>query len=100
MIFRQGDEGSLLYIIVEGELEVVRSKNGKDEVISTRSARDFVGEMAIIDAAPRSASLRAQGEVRTLAIDGETFKGILRERPEVALAVLRSLSRRLREMSA
>jgi CRP-like cAMP-binding protein len=56
--------------------------------------------MAIIESAPRSATLVTQGEVRLLAIEGETFKQILRERPEVSLAVLQSLSRRLREMSA
>jgi CRP-like cAMP-binding protein len=53
--------------------------------------------MAIIDSAPRSATLHTQSEVRVLAIDDETFKGILRERPNVSFAVLRSLSRRLRE---
>jgi CRP-like cAMP-binding protein len=58
-----------------------------------------VGESAIIDVAPRSATLLTHTNVRVLAIDGETFKGILTERPAVAMAVLRSLSRRLRELT-
>ncbi len=96
-ICREGDEGSSMYIIVDGNLRVVRDLDGEARVLATRSRGDFVGEMAIIDSAPRSATLRTDGEVRVLAIDGETFKGILRERPEVAVSMLRSFSRRLRD---
>ncbi len=99
-ICHEGDEGSLMYVIVDGRLRVVRSVNGEERLLAERGRGDFVGEMAIIEAAPRSATLLAQGEVRVLAIDGETFKGILRERSEVSLAMLRSFSRRLRDMSA
>jgi CRP-like cAMP-binding protein len=55
--------------------------------------------MAIIEAAPRSATLMTEGEARVLAIDGESLKEILRERAEVSLAMLRSFSRRLRDMT-
>ena len=98
VIFHQGDEGNLMFVIVEGHLHVLRSANGTEQILAERSSGDFVGEMAIIESAPRSATLRTQSDVRVLAIDGETFKGILRERPDVSFAVLRSVSRRLREM--
>ncbi len=97
-IFHQGEEGSRMFVIVDGRLQVVRNRDGTDQVLAERGPGDFVGEMAIIESAPRYATLHTQSEVRVLAIDDETFKGILRERPDVALAVLRSLSRRLREM--
>jgi HEAT repeat protein len=97
VIFHQGDEGNMMFVIVEGRLHVVRSTNGIEQVLAQRGAGDFVGEMAIIESAPRSASLITQSDVRVLAIDDKTFKGILRERPNVSFAVLRSLSRRLRE---
>jgi hypothetical protein len=97
-LFHQGEEGNMMFIIVDGRVQVVRSADGKDRVLAQRVPGDFVGEMAIIESAPRSATLLTEGEVRVLAIDGETFKGILRERPEVSLAVLKSISRRLREM--
>jgi CRP/FNR family transcriptional regulator len=99
-IFHQGDEGNEMFIIVNGQVQVVRSADGKDQSLAQRGPGDFVGEMAIIESVPRSATLITQGEVRVLAIEGETFKQILRERPEVSLAVLRSVSRRLREMAA
>ena len=96
-IFHQGDEGSMMFVIVDGRLQVVRNMDGRDHVLAERGPGDFLGEMAIIESAPRSATLHTQSEVRVLAIDDETFKGILRERPNVSFAVLRSLSRRLRE---
>jgi hypothetical protein len=98
-IFRQGDEGNMMFVIVDGNLQIMRTVNGAEHVLANRGPGDFVGEMAIIESAPRSATLLTKTDVRVLAIDGETFKGILRERPEVSFAVLRSVSRRLREMS-
>ena len=98
-IFNQGDVGNMMYVIVEGHLHVISNVNGKEQVVAQRSNGDFVGEMAAIESAPRSATLRAQTDSRLLAIDGETFKRILYERPDVSFAVLRSLSRRLREMT-
>ena len=99
MIFHQGDEGSMMFVIVEGRLRVVHSANGTEQILAHRSAGDFLGEMAIIESAPRVASLITESDVRILAIDGEVFKGILHERPDVCFAVLRSISRRLREMA-
>ena len=99
VIFHQADEGNMMFVIVEGHLQVLRTVNGVEQVLAQRGPGDFVGEMAIIESAPRSATLCAQTDVRVLAIDGETFKGILRERPDVSFAVLRSVSRRLREMT-
>ncbi len=98
-IFHEGEKGDMMFIIVSGHLHVVRSANGQDQVLAQRGPGDFVGEMAIIESAPRSATLLTQSDVRVLALEGESFKGILRERPEVSLAVLRSVSRRLREMA-
>ncbi|MEO5887861.1 MAG: HEAT repeat domain-containing protein [Anaerolineales bacterium] len=99
VIFHQGEAGNMMFVIVEGHLQVLRTVNGIEQVLAQRGPGDFVGEMAIIESAPRSATLCAQTDVRVLAIDGETFKGILRERADVSLAVLRSVSRRLREMT-
>ena len=98
-IFHQGEEGNVMFAIVDGRLQVIRIVSGIEQVIAQRGPGDFVGEMAIIESAPRLATLRTQSDVRLLAIDGETFKGILRERPDVSFAVLRSISRRLREMT-
>jgi len=99
VIIHQGEEGDVMFVIVEGTLDVVRTVDGTEQVLYQRGPGDFVGEMAVIESAPRLATLRTRSDVRVLALDGETFKGILRERPDVSLAVLRNISRRLREMT-
>ncbi|MCE9644668.1 MAG: HEAT repeat domain-containing protein [Chloroflexi bacterium] len=98
-IFNQGDEGNVMFVIVEGRVQVVRTSDSHEKVLAERGPGDFIGEMAIIDSVPRFATLHTLSDVRMLAIDGLTFMGILRERPEVSVAVLRSLSGRLRAMS-
>ncbi len=60
---------------------------------------EFVGEMAILESAPRSATLKAHGDVRVLIIDGDAFNTILHDRPEVAVSVLRHMSTRVRELN-
>ncbi len=99
VLYRQGDPGDELCVIVNGHVRVINEAGVDQRILARRGPGDFVGEMAILDAQPRMATLITETEVRVLAIDGEAFKGILRERPSVSLAVLKSLSGRLRELS-
>ena len=55
--------------------------------------------MAILESAPRYATLKARGDVRTLVIDGNAFQTILLDRPQVAVSVLRRMSTRMRELN-
>lgn len=100
IICREGDSGDALFVIVSGDVQVVRSAGKQESVLATRGMGEFVGEMAILDSAPRSATLRAVNDVRVLTIDGEAFKSILLDRPEVAVSVLRNMSSRIRALNA
>ncbi len=97
VIIPEGEEGDEMYVIASGQARVTKQYAGIEKHLATRGVGEFIGEMAIIESTPRSATLHAEGEVRTLVIDGNAFKSILRDRPEVSFAVLRGLSRRLRE---
>jgi hypothetical protein len=99
-ICKEGDPGQAMYVIVSGEVEVLTAQGAGEKRLALRGPGEFVGEMAIIEATPRSATLRAAGEVRVLIIEGQAVEVILRERPAVSIAMLRGLSRRLREISA
>jgi HEAT repeat protein len=99
MICREGERGSTLFIIVSGKVEVIKGTGNTENIIAVREAGEFVGEMAILESAPRFAALRAQGDVRVLVIEGEAFKAILRDRPEVAISVLRHMSTRVRQLN-
>jgi hypothetical protein len=98
IISHQDDPGDELYIIASGEVRVMADGNGTGQVeLARRKSGDYVGEMAIISHEPRMASLVAVGDVRILRISQAQFEGILRERPETSLAVMRGLCARLRE---
>jgi HEAT repeat protein/ATP/ADP translocase len=100
LIVAQGETGDEMFVIVSGEVGVRVKAEGKDEVqVAQRKAGDVVGEMAIINREPRMASLVALGETRMLCIDRKSFEGLLRERPEVCLAVMRVLALRLKDLS-
>jgi len=99
LICREGERGSTLFIIVTGKVEVIKGMGKTENVIAVREPGEFVGEMAILESAPRSATLRAQEDVRVLIIKGEAFKAILMDRPEVAISVLQHMSTRVRQLS-
>ncbi len=97
---RQGEEGEELHIVVSGAIRVTVAAGGAEHEVAVRRAGEYVGEMAIVSRAPRMASLAAVGDVRVLSIDRRRFERILRDRPEVGLAVMRVLADRLRESDA
>lgn len=99
LLCREGEPGHALFIIASGTVDVLKKSGDSEKVLASRTTGDFVGEMAILEVAPRSATLKARGGVRTLVIDGEAFKAILYDRPQVAVSVLRRMSTRVRELN-
>jgi HEAT repeat protein len=98
IVFEQGDPGDEMYVIVSGEVRVlVVLENRGEKEIARRVAGDVVGEMSIISGDARSASVAAVGDVRMLCLDRLGFESLLRERPEVSLAVLREICARLKQ---
>jgi HEAT repeat protein len=93
----QGELGDEMHIVLEGTVHVVRADG--DEV-ARRGTGDVVGEMSVITREPRVASLVAEGAVRTLRIGHREFEGMVRERPDIALAVMRVLAQRLGSATA
>ena len=101
LIARQGDPGAEMFIIVSGEVAVREAADSRSEQeILRRHVGEIVGEMSIITQEPRVASLIAVGAVRVLSVDHKQFESILRERPEIGLAVMRMLIARLKERVA
>jgi HEAT repeat protein len=94
----QGDVGDEMLILVSGELAVVvRDGEGPERMVARRGSGDVVGEMAIISNRTRMASLVARTDVRALRIARKQFEAILRERPAIAMAVMRVLCDRIAE---
>lgn len=97
-IAAEGELGEELHIVIDGVIRVVQERNGSDQELARRNVGDAVGEMSIITRTPRMASLVADGPVRTIRIGQREFESMLRERPGLALAVMRVLAQRLAEV--
>jgi hypothetical protein len=95
-VFKEGQPGKSMYIIEEGEVEIVRGAGSDERQLARLEHGDFFGEMAILDQQPRGASARALTDCRLLEIDAALFDQMLRENPEIAVRMMRKLSRRLR----
>ena len=93
---REGDIGSEMLVLVEGTVRVVRIEpDGGERYIRRYESGDHIGELALLREGPRAATVIADDDVRTLVIDGQNLKAILRERPEAAMAMLATLAERI-----
>jgi HEAT repeat protein len=99
LLCREGEPGHTLFIIASGIVDVLKKSGDSEKILASRTTGEFVGEMAILESGPRSATLRARGGVRTLVIDGNSFQTILLDRPQVAVSVMRRMSTRIRELN-
>jgi len=97
VIFQQGELGTEMFIIQEGEGDIVKHINGESHKLSHLEKGDFFGEMAVLESVPRTADAIAATEVRALAINGARFDEMLHKNPEVAVRIIRKYSKRLRE---
>jgi CRP/FNR family transcriptional regulator len=100
IIVREGDAGDCMFVIQEGEVEILSDEDGKQILIATRQAGDFIGEMAIFDRDVRSATVRAKGQVRILTVDKKNFMSRIHEDPSLAFRIVETMSHRLRELQA
>jgi CRP/FNR family transcriptional regulator, cyclic AMP receptor protein len=89
---RTGDPGRSFYVLLDGKAKVIRV-DGRSRRLGTG---DYFGEMALLDDAPRSAAVVADGEVLALTIDRPGFTKLVRAEPALAHALLRTLAARLR----
>jgi CRP/FNR family cyclic AMP-dependent transcriptional regulator len=98
VILFEDDPGDALFVVVTGSVKVVLiGEDGREVILSVLAAGDFFGEMALIDDEPRSAHVIAMEDASMLVLRREDFHQCLREAPSIALGLLRTLSRRLRE---
>jgi CRP/FNR family transcriptional regulator, cyclic AMP receptor protein len=96
VIMRAGDSGDDMHVVLDGALSVRRPRM-PDLTLPTGS---FVGELALLDDGPRTATVLADGDVVTLTITRARFRKLLREEPLIAIAIAEELARRLRSIQA
>ncbi len=95
----EGDDSvQALYLIATGSVQVYMTGiDGRETILSFLERGDFFGEMSLIDGEPRSASVRTVTDATLLVIHRESFLSLLRKTPEIAMALMSELCKRLRK---
>lgn len=92
VLTRQGASGGEFFIVLDGQVAIEKD----EQRISTMNPGDFLGEIALIDGKPRTATARADGPARLLVLGHTPFHQLMDEFPSVRLAVLEALAERVR----
>lgn len=96
-IFRAGDEGTAMYVVQDGEVEICREGSDTPSPMALLRKGEFFGEMALVDRSPRSAGAMAgPNGASVLAIDNAHFIYLVSQQPAFALVVLQAVVARLR----
>lgn len=98
-IIRQGDVGDCMYVIQDGEVEIVATHGGQPVRLALRGKGEFVGEMALFEREVRSADVRAVGTARVLTVDRKNLLRRIQEDPSLAFRMIETLAHRLRELT-
>src|SRR5713226_1532072 len=98
-LIKQGDTGVGLYVITSGKVRITQAKHPDkaEEELRTAGPGEVLGEMALLDDLPRSATVTAVEDVTALLLPIWDFRATLQSHPEIALKLLSVLSRRLRK---
>jgi CRP-like cAMP-binding protein len=99
-VLREGDSGASLFVVLDGELEVTKRHGGQEILLAVYKAGQFFGEMALLEQAPRSASVRTLRESRLLVISQAAFQTLLSCSPSAPFKILRAVTSRLRSTEA
>lgn len=96
-LFQQGDPGDALFIILAGAVKVVSvSGDGNENILAILGRKDFLGEMAVLDGADRSASAQSIRHTSVLMLTRESFYDVILAHPLVSISLLKELCARIR----
>lgn len=96
VIVRHGEIGTGFFVVIDGRVRV--TQDGK--VVAHLGPGEFFGELSVLDQLPRNAQVAADEATRCLALASWDFEAVLLANPELSLAILRGLARRLRTVAA
>lgn len=96
VLFTEGEQGDLMFAVVEGTIHLTVG----DRVVDQVEAGAIVGEMALIDQSPRSATATAATDAKVAAVDRKRFTYLVQEHPTFALQVMELMAARLRRANA
>jgi len=96
-VFQEGDSGDIMYVIRSGRVRIIRQQGNQQLTLAVLHPGESFGEMALIDRASRSATAIAEIDTELVVVGERAFEQMIKDRPDIALRLLRKLSARLRE---
>ena len=99
VIFRQGDTGSCMFVIQDGEVEAIAESDGREFRLRRMGPNEFFGEMALFEKETRTATIRTTQPTRILSIDKKNFLGGIHEDPSLAFRIVETMSHRIRDLT-
>ena len=99
ILFREGDPGGSLYVVLDGEIEITHSLDATLVTFGSITAGDFFGEMCVFEKQPRSATVRAIGQARVLTVDKKNLLRQITVDPTLAFNLLEKMSARIRTLN-
>jgi CRP-like cAMP-binding protein len=97
VLFREGDAGREMYVVHAGSVTITKQVGQVEKILSRLGPGEFLGEMAILNNKPRSATAICDEDCRLLVIDARTFETMIRSNAEIAVRLIKKLSDRLAE---
>lgn len=99
ILFREGETGREMFIIQKGRVQVRKRVGADEQVLAELAEGEFFGEMALLVGMDRSATVETLEDCKILVINPETFEGLLRNNPEIAMKMLKKMAARLRALN-
>ncbi len=100
IVIHKGEESDCLYIIREGRVKVfISDEYGAEIILRYQGPGEYFGELALIDEEPRSASVATMEPTQLIYVSRRRFEECLHENPEIAVKLIRSMSRRIRDLT-
>jgi len=98
-IVSQGEAADCMYVVEQGEVEVVQGSGENEFRLAVLGEGEFFGEMGVFDRDVRSATVRALGKVQVMTIDKATFLRRISEDPSLAFRIIKKMSSRIRDLN-
>ena len=95
MLFREGEPGDLMYVLQTGTIRISKAVKGEEKTLALLGPGEFFGEMAILNAKPRSATATVEEHAQVLVLGARTFEQMVVSNAEIAIRLIKKLSRRL-----
>jgi CRP-like cAMP-binding protein len=95
VLFREGESGEVMFVIQSGTVRITKEVAGEQKALAVLGAGEFLGEMAILNGKPRTATATVVDTARCLLIEAKTLEAMVAKNAEIALRLIKKLAKRL-----